>query len=109
MIYDKETPRPLRLEFTKHKVGYKQLMRKGGIALYECDHGEHKSYEVLKKIGKTQMMNIEVVNDKIIRTPTGEYKEIYPNNEDFGTKAFCFNNHKEAFDLFDKLTFEAQK
>lgn len=107
MIYDKKNPRPLKIGFTKHKVWYKQLMRKGGIALYECDHTEHKSYEVLKKISKTQMMNIEVVNDKIIRTPTGEYKEIYPNNEDFGTKAFCFNNHKEALDLFNKLTFEA--
>lgn len=68
------------------------LKRKGQVALYERSDGCFEVFIVQKK------------PEQLIYNKLYPAREIYPHNEDFGKKAWCFKNIEFAERKFQKLT-----
>ena len=89
----------LDTEFSNTLGNFKQLSRSDKGFIYKREIGGLKApyYEVF------EVKTCEMLKDFETKEGSGEFKERYPKDNDFGVWAWCFNNLKKATDKFNSL------
>jgi len=78
---------------------FRQLQRVGNIALYEKSDDDGNTYWEVVVIEVSSGGETTIAGRKITFSP----KELYPSNEAFGTRGWCFALLDSALQVFNQL------
>ena len=99
-----ELPKIIKGKGQVKTINFKQVASSPQAYIYACMHenqdpNTNPYYEVFKR--KTVAVCIDF--EKRIYSET-EFKEVYPNAEQFGSSAWCIWNKERAFEKFKELS-----